>query len=259
MKEPSVKETAFSCPHCGAYTTQYWHDTYVKYISGDRKIPAIPDEMFESIILNNENFSEEAKQRLVERCKKMRLKLLFSEGNVKPVSVESLNNMFLSSCFNCKKWAAWVNEDLIYPPKKFGSLPNQDLPQDVLAVVEEARATIVTSPKGAAALLRLAIQMLCKYLGETGNNLNDDIASLVRKGLKPLVAKSLDVVRVIGNEAVHPGTIDLNDDKDTAISLFELVNIIADQMITQPKNVDELYAKIPESKRKAIERRDKKQ
>ena len=189
----------------------------------------------------------------------MRSKLLFIEKGSEQSYAVPLSNLFLSLCFNCKKWAVWVNEDLIYPPKKFGSLPNQDLPQDVLAVVEEARATIVTSPKGAAALLRLAIQMLCKHLGETGNNLNDDIASLVRKGLKPLVAKSLDVVRVIGNEAVHPGTIDLNDDKDTAISLFELVNIIADQMITQPKKVDELYAKIPESKRKAIERRDKKQ
>jgi hypothetical protein len=29
------------------------------------------------------------------------------------------------------------------------------------------------------------------------------------------VQKSLAVVRVIGNEAVHPGTIDLNENRDT--------------------------------------------
>ena len=26
---PSVKETTFNCPHCGALTTQYWYDLYV--------------------------------------------------------------------------------------------------------------------------------------------------------------------------------------------------------------------------------------
>lgn len=50
------------------------------------------------------------------------------------------------------------------------------------------------------ALLRLSIQMLCKHLGESGEDLNGDIANLVKKGLNAVVAKSLDVVRVIGNE-----------------------------------------------------------
>ena len=64
-------------------------------------------------------------------------------------------------------------------------------------------------------------------------------------------------MRVIGNESVHPGTIDLNDDRDTAIRLFDLVNIVCEQMITQPRQVEELYQKLPESKREAIEKRDK--
>jgi len=44
-------------------------------------------------------------------------------------------------------------------------------------------------------------------------------------------------VRVIGNEAVHPGKLDLKDDRDTATRLFKLVNIIAEQMISNPKHV----------------------
>jgi hypothetical protein len=63
------------------------------------------------------------------------------------------------------------------------------------------------SPRGAAVLLRLAIHKLCKHLGESGENLYDDIASLVEKGLSPTIQKYLDVVRVIGNEAVHHGNI----------------------------------------------------
>ncbi len=73
-----------------------------------------------------------------------------------------------------------------------------------------------------------------------------------------LVQQSLDIVRVIGNEAVHPGVIDLKDGRDTALSLFDLVNAIADQMISHPKHVKSMYEKLPENKRQAIEARDAK-
>ena len=146
----------------------------------------------------------------------------------------------------------------MYPTRKFGSVPNQDLPPDVFVVVDEARGIIDLSPKGAAALLRLAIQLLCVHLGKPGQNLNAYISALVADGLNPIVQKSLDVVRVIGNESVHPGKIDLNDDKETDMRLFDLVNIIAEQMIIKPKMIGELYEKLPEAKREAIERRDTK-
>ena len=74
--------------------------------------------------------------------------------------------------------------------------------------------------------------------------------------MNPLVQQSLDVVRVIGNEAVHPGVIDLKDDRDTATTLFQILNTIADQMISHPKTVQAMYDKLPETKREAIEKRD---
>ena len=52
--------------------------------------------------------------------------------------------------------------------------------------------------------------------------------------------------------------IDLKDDADTAIALFELLNMIVDVMITQPKRVDEIYGKIPSGAKEAIRRRDEK-
>jgi len=256
MNEPSIKETAFDCPHCGAYTTQYWHNSYIKFIRDDPKLPFLPPDDFEALVDSIKDWDKAEKSKAKIRFKKVRTKLLFTDDESDYGDRSILHNLYVSQCYNCKKWAIWVNEDIVYPDKKFGALPNPDLPDDVLAVVEEARAILDSSPKGAAALLRLAIQMLCKHLGKTGDNLNQDISSLVTDGLNPIVQKSLDVVRVIGNESVHPGSIDLNDDKDTAARLFDLVNIICEQMITQPKQVEDLYKKLPESKREAINKRD---
>ena len=67
----------------------------------------------------------------------------------------------------------------------------------------------------------------------------------------------MDAVRVIGNNAVHPGEIDLKDDRETATALFELLNMIVEVMITQPKKVDQIYDKIPQGAKEAIEKRDK--
>jgi hypothetical protein len=52
--------------------------------------------------------------------------------------------------------------------------------------------------------------------------------------------------------------MDLRDDQETVGMLFTLVNAITDQMITQPKLHDELYAKLPKAKLDGIAARDAK-
>ena len=98
---------------------------------------------------------------------------------------------------------------------------------------------------------------MCKQLGENGENLNNDIGKLVKKGLPQKIQKSLDIVRVIGNESVHPGQINLEDNKETAYKLFDLINLIANTMITQPKEIDNLYDTLPKEKLEGITERDK--
>ena len=89
--------------------------------------------------------------------------------------------------------------------------------------------------------------------------INADIKELVAGGLDPRVQKALDAVRVIGNNAVHPGQIDLRDDRATAESLFGLLNLIAEKMISEPKHVDQIYASLPAGALEAIDKRDAKQ
>lgn len=171
---------------------------------------------------------------------------------------EQINDLTLSSCAHCRDYMLWRDGSIIYPDASPAPLPNADLPDAIKADYLEARSIINPSPRGAAALFRLCVQKLCKHLGETGKDINHDIAALVKKGLNPKIQKSLDIVRVIGNEAVHPGQIDLKDKPETAVSLCHLINIIADAMITQPKMIEELYAELPEDKRGHIAKRDNK-
>jgi len=41
---PSIKETAFDCPHRGAYTTQHWFEMHAEQVDREDRIPFIPDE-----------------------------------------------------------------------------------------------------------------------------------------------------------------------------------------------------------------------
>jgi len=257
QNQPSIRGTAFCCPHCSAFASQYWFGLGANSLTGD-PIPFIPTAKGRKAVADNTKLSEDDRKRLLDYFDQLLTGLVFLEPGGKYAEYK-IENLHLSKCYNCKNVAVWVHDRLLFPLIKAGDPPNPDLPEDVIRDFEEAREIMNPSPRGAAAMLRLCIQKLCKHLGEKGENVDDDIANLVKKkGLNPLVQKSLDVVRVIGNEAVPPGVIDLKDDRDTALQLLKFVNAIAVQMISHPKNVEAMYQKRPERKRKAIEARDAK-
>jgi hypothetical protein len=172
------------------------------------------------------------------------------DGNIR------IDEWHLGQCRHCNGVTIWNAGTMVYPDASTAPLPNDDMPADIRRDFEEARSIIAKSARGAAALFRLCIQKLCKHLGQPGQDLNSDIGALVAKGLSAKIQKSLDIVRVIGNESVHPGTIDLRDTPETALRIAELVNLIVDSEITQPKLVDELYARLPAGKKDQITRRD---
>lgn len=145
---------------------------------------------------------------------------------------------------------------MLVPNDAAAPMPHPDIPEELKEDYEEARGVLAKSPRSSAALLRLCIQKLCAVLGEKGKNINDDIAELVKKGLPVPIQQALDIVRVIGNEQVHPGELDVRDDPEIAGQLFELINLIVEDRIARPKQIQALYSRLPQGKRDAIAKRD---
>jgi len=158
-------------------------------------------------------------------------------------------------CDHCGDYTLWHQDVMVYPDRGNAPPPNPDMPQNVRDYYEEAASVSAKSPRAAAGLLRLAVQVLCKELGEAGKNINEDIGSLVKKGLPLTVQQSLDVVRVTGNHAVHPGQID-TDDEQVVGTLFSLLNVIVEYMVSLPNRVGALYKALPTGALEQIQKRD---
>ena len=226
---PEFNLPAFNCPYCSAFSHMIWY-------------PLIP--------------------YTVNR----RVPFKFANHGEFPIKIH------ISVCCNCEGISYWdvdkkthLDEDgvsmvidydktigyMILPKASIAPYPHEDMPEDVKLDYLEARNIVNDSPRGASALLRLAIQKLCVHLGGKGKNIDDDIALLVQNGLSKKVQSSLDIVRVVGNNSVHPGELSNDDIQHIAITLFKLVNLIIDNQITQPKETDELYVNVvPENIRK---------
>jgi hypothetical protein len=163
----------------------------------------------------------------------------------------------ICTCHLCHEYSIWVHGSMLVPATGIAPMPHEDMPADIKADFNEARDVFIKSPRSSAALLRLALQKLCGVLGESGRNINGDIANLVSKGLPVQVQQSLDIIRVVGNEQVHPGQLDVRDDPSIAVELFGLINFIIEDRITRPNTIGALYSRLPKEKRDAIELRDK--
>ena len=208
---PLFKESAYNCPHCGAFARMLWYPM---------------------------------------------------------TSATGGFSLYLSKCSHCEGVCCWQGLDwdpvereyqdsiMLIPDGSVAPMPHPDMPESVKSDYQEARSIANRSPRGAAALLRLSIQKLCGELGENEGSIDKDIKSLVVKGLPVGIQQALDVVRVVGNNAVHPGELTSDDIADVSMSLFDLVNVIVDERIARPRALAALYLRLPEGARNAIERRD---
>lgn len=168
------------------------------------------------------------------------------------------------ACSNGSVWRQFNRKDnfnyelrLVDPVTPDAPGPTADMPEDVKADYNEARLIAHSSPRAAAALLRLALQKICKHLGEPGKHIDTDIRSLAKRPeFGERLIKAADTLRITGNNAVHPGEMSEEDIDNGAMGLFGLLNLIVNAGITEPKKWDAMYKALPEKPRKAAETKD---
>jgi hypothetical protein len=218
---PQLGLDSYSCPHCGALAHQVWF--HVNASELERK-----QRPFVSSLPLVEEFAKRKRSDVEEQKKVDALLKRFEKNEVTFEIKDYINvrlrmmNMYLSRCHACDAFAVWIKDRLAWPAHSLKIEPHPDIPANVKDDFVEAAGIAEKSPRGSAALSRLIIQKLMIDLGENGKDINADIASLVQKGLEVEIQQALDVVRVVGNHAVHPGKIDLKDDVGTDLRCSNL-------------------------------------
>lgn len=185
-------------------------------------------------------------------------RVVSSDGTIYNTNQKS--NFSVCRCQHCGYLSFWYLEKLAWPLNSSVESPLEEMPDDIKDLYNEARSIIELSPKGACAIIRLALQKLCNRLAgqDEKKKIDGAIKKLVENGLPTSLQKAMDSIRIVGDEAVHPGVINIDDNKELAIAMFRMMNIIVEKMILEPKEIDELYQLMPENKIEGIKNRDKK-
>lgn len=244
-KTPVYKSVTFQCPHCQVIAQQQWFDVR----SAGDTINAIIRHFFFDY---RSRINEYEQTAITSFLKELTPRLIRDMQSYIP------DTFSVATCASCNDISLWIEKEFVYPKKTSLPPPNNDIDENIKALYQEAATIFIDSPRGATALLRLALQILLKQVGKSGENINNDIKELVSEGLSPKIQQALDLLRVVGNNAVHPGQINIDDNSEIAFKLFHVLNFIADEMLTKPKELELLYSNvIPEETKKHIKQRDR--
>jgi hypothetical protein len=127
---------------------------------------------------------------------------------------------------------------IVYPLTFVGPSPATGMPDGVRRLFDDARAVGRQSPRAAVALMRVALERLVPGAG----TLHTRITSIATGAH---VQRSMDLVRVIGNAALHDDEkVDFDPGPDVAVKLMELMNILIDVHL-QERPIQELRSIVP--------------
>jgi Domain of unknown function (DUF4145) len=239
--EPQLGAESFSCPHCNAVAHQDWYSLFLKPENATDVVVLT----LEALMLAKGNESDQFLQRLKDN-------VLAYEYQEHPRNLKvKLLNLHVSRCYNCKGFTVWVRDRLVFPirgdePPDVVEVDFEEVAEDVQETAEdeevsedfeEAAAILNKFPRGAAALTRVCIQNMMPLFEENAKNLDENISSLVRKGLEVEIQQAMDVLQVVRKNPSQTTEVGLKEENEAAkIFLTSLTQILKRRML---KNRDE--------------------
>lgn len=233
QEKPKHGHSSFNCPRCGALAAQTFNE--LRFQQGN-SFSSVADPTIRE--WNGSNWDE--------------IDLRWSR----------------SVCFACKKSALWTGRKLVFPdPAAAGPdmAPERsaDLPPMVATLYDEAAAVLPHSRRAAAALCRAAMEQLAKQLTSElppAVKLDGRLVAL-SKTVSTATLQALNIVRHVGNTALHgekdgdgSAVMYLDEDDSSIAEVFFLaINALADEKITQPRRIQDLYETLPETIRNTFE------
>ena len=130
---PSINEHSFNCPHCNVFAHHHWHHVWCVY------------SLFGEVPGQSIDISAETRPELVS-------------SSPSSAPTRQAKGMFIGKCQHCLQITVWIGDAMMYPDRGKAPRPNEDLSEDIRKDYEEAASICSKSPRGAAALLRLAMQ-----------------------------------------------------------------------------------------------------
>jgi Domain of unknown function (DUF4145) len=234
---PNLETAAFNCPHCHVLCPQEWYR-----ILKDKDDNGNPSYAVRKTLPPKQQFYQSEMVRVPVGNAELHINL---EGNLEGFRITQCTNP------DCQKEAIWEGNRMIYPLVSPAPLAHEDMPKKVKDIYNKARNVFPISHESSSAMLRLALEELLMTIDNSSKSISEKIDRLIKKGQFPIEAiQAMDSIRVFGNEAVHPGKIQLDEPEEVALFLFELMNDIVEETISKPKRRNKYYRLIPESKRK---------
>lgn len=216
---PKLNDKSFKCLCCHITTTHSWNDHVV----------ALSSEHIN--YLEGSNHHEKANV----------IKYVRGESHINHIV---LDDVYVTICDHCHKPTIWLNDNQTLKPvlpsdNQYPSASDK-MPQKVKDLYNQAGSIADKSPRAANAMLRSAIEELMYIIMKTQGDLNDMIDRAYNKNIITThIKKSLHSIRLLGNNALHPNQIRIEDDVDTN-DIFNIINHIVDVTIHHQEVIENI-------------------
>src|SRR5262245_9364035 len=247
---PAIDQLAFTCPHCHALARQFWFSVHADPLKADEKPVVATAETGEALTFDDGGGHE--RDRKLMWAERMATGRPFLDVR-REFRNRDVQNVWISYCFNCNEMCLWVGDQLLWPKCATRPEPKLDASAEVLEGHEKASQTLDASPRGAAVLLRLATEKLCKELGNCEQGSRSEIAPPLQEEIDARVQKVLDAMRIIESDATPPDQTSVGDNRAQAETLSGLINLMCEKMMVEPRHLQALYAKAREGAQNGIE------